>query len=196
LAIQPLIERALATRPELRQSKALVGAARENVNGAVYGPLIPSIAAQAFGGGLGGGQHGEWDNFGAQQDYFIGLAWRVGPGGLLDVGRQRAAKARLNLTQLDAQKLNDEIIREVVEALSRLQSQSEQINTSRRALVAAEEGLRLAQGRKEFGVGIVLENILAEQDLTRARDDYLKAIAEFNKAQYALSKAIGSLPFQ
>jgi OMF family outer membrane factor len=65
---------------------------------------------------------------------------------------------------------------------------------ARRALTAAEEGLRLAQQRQEFGVGVVLENILAEQDLTRARTDYLKAIAEFNKAQYGLSKAVGILP--
>jgi len=194
LAIQPLVQRAFSMRPELKQSKALVEAARENKNGTVYGPLIPSIGASVFGGGLGDGQNGEWDNFGAQQDYFVGLGWRIGPGGLFDLGRQRAAKARLNATQLDVEKLNDDIVREVVEALSRLQSQSEQINTARRALTAAEEGLRLAQERKEFGVGIVLENILAEQDLTRGRDDYLKAIAEFDKAQYALSKAIGSLP--
>ena len=40
---------------------------------------------------------------------------------------------------------------------------------------------------------IVLETIQAEQDLTRARLDYLKAVAESNKAQYTLSKAIGKL---
>jgi len=39
---------------------------------------------------------------------------------------------------------------------------------------------------------MVLENIQAEQDLTRARLDLLTAIAEFNKAQYALKKAVGN----
>jgi len=39
-----------------------------------------------------------------------------------------------------------------------------------------------------------LENVQAEQDLTRTRTDYLKAIAEFNKAQHGLSKAAGVLP--
>jgi outer membrane protein TolC len=38
-----------------------------------------------------------------------------------------------------------------------------------------------------------LENILAEQDLTKARHDYLRAVAEHNKAQYALSKAVGGI---
>ena len=49
-----LVEQALRTRPELKQAQALVSAARAAKNGAVYGPLIPSVGAQAFGGGLGG----------------------------------------------------------------------------------------------------------------------------------------------
>ena len=56
-----------------------------------------------------------------------------------------------------------------------------------------EQGLHLAQERREFSVGIVLENIEAEQDLTRARLDYLKSVAAFNQAQYALRKATGKL---
>ena len=45
-----------------------------------------------------------------------------------------------------------------------------------------------------FAVGAVLESIQAEQELTRARLDYLDAVSEFNKAQYALRRAIGDLP--
>ena len=190
--LDSLVQRAISLRPELKQSQALVAAARENKNGAVYGPLIPSIGASAFAGGLGGGKNGDTGNFGDQQDYFVGLGWRIGPGGIFDFSRQRAAKARLNSTRIGAEKLHDEVVRQVVEAFTRLQSQSEQISMARRGLTAAEEGLRLAQQRQEFGVGVVLENIQSEQDLTRTRGDYFKAIAEFNKAQYALKKAIGN----
>lgn len=193
-ALNSLVQQALLARPELKQSQALVEAARENKNGTVYGPLIPSIGMQAFGGGLGGGRNGDTGNFGDQQDYFVGIGWRIGPGGIFDFPRQRAAKARLNSARLFVDKAHDEVTRQVVEAFTRLQSQSEQMSIARRALTAAEEGLRLAHQRQEFGVGIVLENILAEQDLTRSRTDYLKAIAEFNKAQYGLSKAVGVLP--
>ena len=180
-------------RPELKQGEAQIEAAREIKNGAVYGPLIPAIGAQAFGGGLGGGRNGDTGNFGGQADYFVGIGWRIGPGGLFDSGRQRAAKAQLHSARIDLEKTRDQVIRQVVEAATRVQSQAEQIETARRALAAAEEGLHLAQQRKEFGVGVVLENILAEQDLTRARNDYLKAVTEFNKAQYGLSKAAGQL---
>lgn len=193
-ALDGLVQQALSARPELKQRHALVEAARENKNGTVYGPLIPSIGASAFGGGLGGGQNGDTGNFGHQKDYFVGIGWRIGSGGLFDFSSQKAAKARLNSTRFGMEKIHDEIVRQVVEAFTRLQSQSEQINMARRGLTAAEDGLRLAQQRQEFGVGIVLENIQAEQDLTRARTDYLKAVAEFNKAQYGLSKAVGVSP--
>ena len=142
---------------------------------------------------MGGGKNSDAGNFGEQEDYFIGLGWRIGPGGLVDFSRKRAAESRLQGTRLTEQKLRDEISRQVVEAFARLQSSADQIDTAKRALTAAEEALNLAQTRKEFAVGVVLETIQAEQDLTRARLDYLKAVTEVNKAQYAVNKAIGKL---
>jgi outer membrane protein TolC len=191
--LHSLVQAAMATRPELKQNQSLIAAASDAQTGAIYGPLVPSIGAQAFFGGLGGGRRGISDTFGEQEDYILGLSWRIGPGGLFDFTRSRAAEARLKIARLDGEKVSDAITREVVEAFTHWQSSADQIETSRRALAAGEEGLRLAQQRKEFAVGIVLENIQAEQDLTRARLDYLRAVAEFNKAQYALSRAVGKL---
>jgi outer membrane protein TolC len=37
----------------------------------------------------------------------------------------------------------------------------------------------------------VLENIQAEQDLTRSRLDYLTIVTEYNRAQFALRRAVG-----
>ena len=49
---------------------------------------------------------------------------------------------------------------------------------------------QLAQQRKEFAVGVVLETIQAEQDLTCARLDYLKAVADFKKGKTKAADAI------
>jgi len=193
VALDPLVQGALESRPELKQSQSFASAARDAKNGAAYGPLIPSLGAQGFWGGLGGGRDGVGDSFGGQQDYFVGASWKIGPGGLFDFGRVRAAESRFKISALTTDKLRDEITRQVVELFTRWQSLADQLATTKRALAAAEESLQLAQQRKEFAVGIVLEFIQAEQDLTRARLDYLKAIGDFNKAQYSLSKAIGKL---
>jgi len=188
-----LVRQAVSTREELKQNQALITAARESKNGVSYGPLIPSVGAQAFFGGLGGGRRGVSDSFGGQEDYLVGLSWRIGPGGLFDSTRVRSAEARVRQAEIADQKLKDDITRQVVEAHTRWLSARDQLGTARSALQAAEEGLRLAQQRKEFAVGIVLENISAEQDLTRARLDYVKAVAELNSAQYLLRKATGDL---
>lgn len=193
LGLDSLVQQSLRLRPELKESQALSSASREAKNGATYGPLIPAVGAQGFFGGLGGGRDGIHDTFGAQEDYAIGVSWRIGPGGLFDFTRARASESRLKISELNFGKLHDEVTRQVVEAFVHWQSLGDQLGVAKRALEAAEEGLRLAQQRKEFAVGIVLENVQAEQDLTRARLDYLRAVADFDRAQYALSKAIGKL---
>jgi outer membrane protein TolC len=58
-------------------------------------------------------------------------------------------------------------------------------------VATASEALRLTRDRKQYGVGVVLEDIQAQQELTRARATHVTSIAEFNKAQYALSRAVG-----
>lgn len=192
-ALDSLVQQTLVSRPELKRNQSLVSAARESKSGALYGPLIPSVGAQGFFGGLGGGREGISDTFASQEDYALGIAWRLGPGGLFDVTRVHAAEARLRIEGLTLQSLRDDITRQTVEAFAHWQARREQIESAQRALEAAQEGLRLAEQRKEFAVGIVLENIQAEQDLTRSRLDYFRAVAAFNQAQYALRKAVGKL---
>jgi outer membrane protein TolC len=193
IALDSFVHQALAQRPELKQNEALLRASRQANQGATYGPLIPTIGAQGFFGGLGGGRNGVGDTFGAQEDYAIGVSWRIGPGGLFDITRTRATESRVKISELNLGKLHDEVTRQVVEAFTHWQSLNDRLNVAKQALQAAEEALRLAGQRKEFAVGIVLENIQAEQDLTRARLDYLKTVADFDRAQYALLKTIGKL---
>ena len=192
--LDSLVRRALRERPELKHSDSLIAAAREANSGAVYGPLIPTVGAQVFGGGLGGGPGSSTGNFGSSEDYYVGVGWKIGPGGLFDFTRQGATKARLATSKLSREKLKDQIVGQVVENHARLGSLADQIEATKQNLATADETLRLSRERKELGVGIVLEDIQSQQEVTRARGDYLTAVAEFNKAQYALARAIGNLP--
>ncbi|MEW6160299.1 MAG: TolC family protein [Verrucomicrobiota bacterium] len=190
-SLDALVQRALAARPELRQSGAVISAATKASEGARYAPLVPAIGAQAFVGGLAGGNETSDRGLGESQDYQVLLGWRIGPGGLFDRSRIRAADARLRSAQLSGDKLADEIVRQVVDSYTRVHSATDQLAIVQRGLAAAEETFRLARERKEFGVGIVLETIQAEQELTRLRQDYVATVSDFNKAQFQLLKAIG-----
>jgi len=188
-----LFDQALQARPELQQSQAQLQAAREAGRNTVYGPLIPSVGMQAFFGELGGGPGSAGGNFGHSRDYMVGLSWRLGPGGLFDFSRVKGARSKVASAELAVEKVSSTIRRQVVEAQARVQGSADQMAASRQALDSAQETLRLTRERKQLGVGIVLEDIQAQQELVRARTEYLGAITSFNEAQYELSKALGTL---
>ncbi len=190
-ALDSLVALALGARPELKQGVALTSAAKRNRDAATVGPLIPSLGAQAFFGGLGGGRNNAVGNFGDTESVALTLGWRLGPGGIFDSSREKSADARLAATSLAAERVKDEVIRQVVEAHTHIHSLAAQLATLKRALATAEEAFRLTRERKERGFGVVLENIFAEQELTRARNDYTATVAEFNKAQFTLRRALG-----
>ena len=78
------------------------------------------------------------------------------------------------------------------DAFERAHSLADQIAAARGNLETASRALDLSQARKQFGVGAVLEVIQAQRDLTQARADYVDALAESGKAQYALAWATGA----
>lgn len=188
-----LVDRALGTRPEIEQAQARLSAARLAEKSARYGPLIPSLGAQAFFGKLGGGRDGANGNFGSSRDYFVGLNWRLGPGGLFDLSRTRAARSSVTAAELGLEKVQSSVRRQVVEAQARIQAAVEQMDASRSMLANATQTLQLTRDRKQLGVGVVLEDIQAQQEVVRARTDFLTAITEYNKAQYELGRALGEL---
>lgn len=191
--IGALISRALAARPELDEAGARLQGARNARKGATYGPLIPTLGAQASLGGLGGGPAGSsiTRDFDSSTDYAIGLSWRVGPGGILDRNRQRETAARERQSELELEKVRDQIRRQVVEQHAKLRSLATQIELARKALEAADQTARLSRQRRETGVGAVFEDLQAEEELARARRDYASTVADFNFAQYALRFATG-----
>jgi outer membrane protein TolC len=189
--VAELVTQALEGRAELRQSASLAEAARADRRGAVRGPWIPTIGAQAYLGGLGGGPDGHLGSLEDSEDYFVGLSWRIGPGGLFDRGRIRAAESRQRTSLLEIEKVRLEIQRQVIEARARCESLADQLGLAEGAVAAAQQLFRLSVDRKAFGVGAVLETIQAEQELTRARLDYLQVVAAHNQAQFALQRALG-----
>lgn len=187
-----LLKAALENRPELQRSQALIAAAEQGRRGAVYGPLLPTLGAQASTGHLNGGPDNIDANGGATHDRAVGLSWRIGPGGLFDWGRIRASNAKLFAAQLSDEKLRDEVSRQVIESYTRVQSLFEQMRIARLNMNSASETLRLSRERKELGVGTVLEDVQAQQELVRARSDYVSSVTELNQEQYSLLRAIGS----
>lgn len=189
--VATLLTQATQSRPELKAADAATAAARLESDRARIAPLIPNLQAGYTAGGLGGGFGNNTGNFNNSQDFYIGLGWKIGPGGLFDQQRKVVANAREETTQLQTEQMKAAIGREVVEAAAKSQSAHDQIAINDEAVSAAEEMVKLAKERQASQLGVVLEYLLAREELTRARQSRVQAVTDFNKAQHELKRATG-----
>ena len=190
--VASMLTDAVQNRPELKAASAANSAATFERDRARIAPLIPSVQAGYNFGGFGGGFAGDMGNFGDSQDFYAGLGWKIGPGGLFDKQRLVIAGAREEATVLQAGQIKAAIGREVVEAAAKSQSAHDQIAINDEAVTAAEEMAKLAKERQASQLGVVLEYLLAREELTRARQSRVMAVTDFNKAQHELKRAIGN----
>lgn len=186
-----LVTRAQSVRPEVKAVEAATAALSSEESRARVAPLYPSFQAGYSAAGFGGGIENRSGNFGGQQDVFVGFGWKVGPGGLFDFTRQKLAASRREAAALQGNRAKAVVGREVVEAAVRSRSAAEQLTIADQAVAAGEEMTRLAGERQASEVGVVLEYVMAREDLTRARLGRVRAVVEFNRAQHALKIAVG-----
>ena len=191
LGVATLISQATQHRPEMKAAGAVNQAAVLETGRARVAPMIPNVQAGYSFGGLGGGFNGDFGNFDDTQNMYIGLGWKIGPGGLFDKQRQIIAGAQEEATKLQAGQIKAAIGREVVEAAAKAQSAHDQIDINDEAVAAAQEMVKLAKERQASQLGVVLEYLLAREELTRARQSRVEAVAAFNKAQHELKRAVG-----
>jgi outer membrane protein len=189
--VATLITQAKQHRPELKAAGAAATAAQLESDRARIAPIIPNVQAGYGAGGLGGGFGNNTGNFEDTQDFYVGLGWKIGPGGLFDKQRKVIANAREEATNLQTEQIKAAIGREVVEAAAKSQSAHDQIDINDEAVTAAEEMVKLARERQASQLGVVLEYLLAREELTRARQSRVKAVTDFNKAQHEMRRAIG-----
>ena len=189
-----LVARAQTNRAEVKAvDAAAVGLAKEEDRVRV-GPLFPTLQGGYAAGGFGGGRSGRTGNFGDQQDFFVGLGWKVGPGGIFDTTRNKIAETRRESVALQKSRVKASIGREVVEAVARSQSAYAQIQITDEAVAAAEEMTKLAGERQASQVGVVLEYVMARDELRQARLARVRSVVDFNCAQQELQLAVGEAP--
>ncbi len=188
-----LMEEAMDGRPELRRFEAEQAAAETEARGRRQGPWIPTLGASAYLGGLGGGPGESWDGPDSTADYALGLRWRLGPGGIFDGARVRTAESMQRTAGIRLQSARDDIGQQVIAAHESVRSLADQIQFTQRALASAEALVQDTLARREFGVGAVMEAVVAQEDLTRLRMEYLGRLAAHNTAQFELQRATGRL---
>jgi outer membrane protein TolC len=208
--VDDLIAMALRNRPELAAQQALVEATLVRLRQERLRPLIPSVllrgastnpAGTLAGGYFGGGVNDKLTNFGARSDFDIQVLWELQNLGFGNKALVDQRRVENQLSVLDLFRLQDQVAAEVARALAQAQSaasrRSKAENALKNAVASANQNFEgLGQTRTAGGKVILLvirpqEVVAAIQALSQAYTDYYGAVADENRAQFRLYRALG-----
>lgn len=186
-----LISTGLANRPELKEAQALVAAACDQYKRQKYAPFVPSVLLGFSTGGFGGGQGNNLANVDGRYDFDALLTWEVRNLGFGEGAARRETEARIQQAKFEKVRLLDQVAREVAEAHSQVIHRAERITITQRAIQSAEDSYERNLSRIRDGQGLPLEVLQSVRALEDARRAYLKAVVEYNEAQFRLQWALG-----
>ena len=149
---------------------------------------LPSLTAFASYGDLGSG----FDSAVPTRAIGISLRVPVFDGGRRDARRSESASAWRE-QQVRTADLRDQIDLDVRLALDSLRSADAQVKTAEEGLHLSEEELAQAERRYKAGVSNSVELTDAQTRLTRARDNQISALYNYNLARIDLGTAMGTV---
>jgi outer membrane protein TolC len=208
--VDDLIPVALTNRPELASQQALVQATLQKLREERLRPLIPSVLLRGsstpvtgtLAGGLyGGGPNSDMSNFGARSDFDVQVLWEFQNLLCGNRAKVRERRAENQVAVLELFRLQDRVAAEVVQAHAQVVSANTRAAEAERELKEALDSMEknfegLGQTKRPGGDVLILvirpaEVVAAVQALAQAYTDYYSAVADSNRAQFRLYRALG-----
>jgi hypothetical protein len=203
-----LIRIALTNRPELGSHRAIVQSVAERIRREKGRILLPSILLNGFqtpyeliqAGIFGIGSNASLNQWQGRDDISLQPMWQleaVGIGNLARIKEQRGEQSRAIIELFATQ---DMVAADITRAQARLQAAAARVTQADRALRTAIitfngnfEGLHHTV---RFGNVLILVNrpqevVFALRLLKLAFDEYFTTVADYNRAQFQLYRALG-----
>ena len=186
-AIEGSIDRAYQVRPEMMQIDARLRAAQASRH-AANDERLPSIHAA-----------GSWDYQGLSintgipvYQYQVGAVVPLFTGGRIHA---ETSKADLEIKKVEQQRddLRNQIALEVKTAAAQLESARHQVEVANLGIQLSQEEVTQARDRFAAGVANNIEVVQAQDALSRASDNQIAALYQFNQARADLARAIGQM---
>jgi outer membrane protein TolC len=207
--LEKLIPQALANRPELAGHQAIVQATLTRLKQEKLRPILPSLAIRSTAtnpsgslglAGFGGGPNDRIGNFGTRFDIDVQLLWEFSALGFGNKARVGERKVEVQLATLELFRTQDRIAAEVTIAHTQLAAARERLTEAEPALrdslelvSKSVEGMGQTRRSGEFITLIVRpqEVVAAIQTLAAVNSEYANTLADFNRAQFRLYRALG-----
>lgn len=186
-----LVAQGLSSRPELVEQQYLVGEAVERLQRERYAPLVPSVLLGLSYGGNGGGLGSDFENYGDRMDFDAAAFWEIRNLGVGERAARCEAQSRLRQARYRQVQALDRIAAEIVEAEALVQAKRDQISSAESAITAAKDSYRRNQERILNAQGLPIEVLQSITALDQAQRLYATTIADYNRAQFRLYRALG-----
>ncbi len=208
--VDELIPIALTNRPELASQQALVQATLIQLKQEKLRPLIPSVLLRGYStpvtgtlayGLFAGGTNSTIANVGSREDVDLQLLWQLNNLGFGNLGLAHQRKAENNLAIVELFRLQDRVAAEVAQAHAEAREAAQRVGLAEKgvqsAVRSADKNLvALGETKKAGNLLVTLvrpqEVVASIQALAQAYSDYFAAVAEANRAQFALYRALGN----
>jgi outer membrane protein TolC len=186
-----LLAQGLTNRPELAQYQALVEAALARLKQEQWRPFLPAVQLGYGAGDYGGGKGSFFGDFGGRGDFDALLVWELRNLGFGNRALRRERDSQLQQARLTGEQLRDTVAAEVARAYHEVQFRRREIEAARAQVEAAAEALPLNFKGVREGTLRAIEAQQAVQALAAARNQYLAAVIDYDRAQFQLLRAIG-----
>lgn len=205
-----LLPVALGARPELVAFQALTQAALKRWREEQFRPALPSVYLRGGAnqlpdtmmfGALTGGPNGSFGNFRSRADYELQVMWELQNLGFGNAAAMRQRRAEYDVTRMQAYRLQDLVAREVVEAFALVRSARARVLQAevevREALISADLNYKGLGDVKRLGDIIIpvvrpQEAVVAMSALLQAFNHYYGTVADYNRSQFQLYRALGN----
>lgn len=191
MGLSELVSTGLSNRPELAESQALVSEAIERLNRERSSPLLPSVLLGLSYGSTGGGLGGDIENFGDRLDVDAAAYWEFRNFGFGERAARKQAQARLDQARSRQVQALDEVASEVAESQAKVLARREQIHLAQSGIEAARLSYERNTDRIRDGQGLPIETLQSIQALDQAQRQYVRAVADYDRAQFELNRALG-----
>ena len=184
--VSALVDRALAQRPEMKQTLASVAASQYAVSAA------RSTNAPVVAGTLGVQRRG--DDFPPNNNALflgVGVQWDPFDGGFT-AGKVKEAQANRQSAQAQVDLTRLQVIADVSGAYLNVKTAEQRVVTADAQIANAGEALRLAEGRYRAGIGTFIDVLDAQTAVETANSNRVNAQSAVDQARAALAHALGT----
>ncbi|MBI3838402.1 MAG: TolC family protein [Planctomycetia bacterium] len=196
-SLRQLIATALMQRPELAERRAAIRRTLLELDSARLLPFSPNVIVGFSAGTFGGGSNLVTPTFGhfdGRTDFDAVAYWSlrnlaVGNRALINAAASRARGSNFELVAT----LN-RVQAEVAEAHARTRARFSQITIGESAVKSGQEAFQEDLIRIKGREGLPIEVLDSLRLLARARTEYLRAVMDYNRAEFELYVALGQPP--